>query len=82
MATLRGGHRCFPLGTANLDRRSFFLNYEMMLLLPDVEAARQLAALLRPHLAQSQEVSVARWHERPAAERWKQDFAKLLSPLL
>jgi phosphatidylserine/phosphatidylglycerophosphate/cardiolipin synthase-like enzyme len=60
MATLRGGHRCFPLGTANLDRRSFFLNYEMMLLLPHPEAARQLADLLRRHVTQSQQVSVAR----------------------
>ena len=70
------------LGTANLDRRSFFLNYELMLFMPDARIARELQSRLSPFEEASTRVDLNEWRERAAGDRWRQDFAKLLSPLL
>ena len=69
-------------GTANLDRRSFFLNYELMLFIPDPRIARQLRSMLSPFEQASTRVDLDEWRDRAPGDRWRQDFAKLLSPLL
>ena len=74
--------RAVLFGTANLDRRSFFLNYELMLFMPDARLARELQSMLSPFEHASTPIDLDAWRARDAGERWRQDFAKLLSPLL
>ena len=56
------------LGTANLDRRSFFLNYELMLFMPDARIApggtwRSGLSFMRPYQAIWSSVAVFPWLE-------------------
>ena len=67
-------------GSSNFDNRSFRLNFELCVLLEDVDVADSLAAEFRHDLALAREVTWPRrlgWRAR-SAEAW----ARLLSPLL
>jgi cardiolipin synthase len=70
------------LGTANLDRRSLFLNYEVALLLLDEQSGASLAAAAHGLLRAAQRVDPEVWSRRPRKERILQDSVNLLSPLL
>lgn len=70
------------LGSANFDIRSFFLNFELNLLLYDEQATAQLRFAQTSYIAQSVEIPVAYWQVQPLHHRFGQHVAKLLSPLL
>lgn len=52
------------LGTANLDYRSFFLNYELMLVSRDTRLCDELQERFMSDLEQTQEISAAKWAKR------------------
>lgn len=70
------------LGSANFDIRSFFLNFELNLLIYDAQATAQLRFAQMTYIGQSIEIPAAYWRVQPWHQRFGQHAAKLLSPLL
>jgi cardiolipin synthase len=68
--------------TANLDRRSYEINFETSVVVHDNGFAEQLRHLQSSYLAQSRRVDADRWARRPARQRFIEHFANLVSPLL
>ncbi|MBK8206595.1 MAG: cardiolipin synthase [Planctomycetes bacterium] len=69
-------------GSVNLDMRSFYLNYEISLVVYDAGFACRLHELQSSYLRSSQQLELQRWRARPVALRFMQQTAQLLSPLL
>ena len=69
-------------GTANLDMRSLWLNYEVTLFVYDAAFAAELRALQETYIGDCDPVVPADWAARPFARRFVEDAARLLSPLL
>ena len=70
------------LGTANLDVRSFNLNFELTILMYGSEAATKLAAIHRKYMSDSSLLDSQKWVARPALWRYSESALSLLSPLL
>jgi cardiolipin synthase len=70
------------IGSANMDLRSFRLNFEVHALLHDAAVAERLESAFRDDLAQSTQVSLAAWRERPKRVKLYEGAARLVSPLL
>lgn len=70
------------VGTANLDRRSLFLNYEDLLLVWDEDCVDALRRAQDALLAGAEEVDRDAWARRPRRDKYVQHTAKLVSPVL
>ncbi|MEO3945542.1 cardiolipin synthase [Gorillibacterium sp. CAU 1737] len=70
------------VGTANMDMRSFFDNFEMNAVMFDKETIRKLDEDFREDLAASEEMSLERFQRRSRKQRAKEVVARMLSPLL
>ncbi|WP_058301604.1 cardiolipin synthase [Gorillibacterium timonense] len=70
------------VGTANMDMRSFFDNFEMNAVMFDKETIRKLDEDFREDLVDSEEMSLERFARRSRKQRAKEVFARMLSPLL
>jgi len=70
------------VGTANLDYRSFALNFEINALLYNKDINGQMADIFHDDLTESQQVELERWKERGLARRLKESFSRLWAPLL
>jgi cardiolipin synthase len=70
------------IGTANLDNRSFRLNFEIAVLLFGATACIQLAAAYEEDLRHSREVTRADFEGESFVRRLGQASARLMSPLL
>lgn len=68
--------------TANLDRRSFEINFEQSVLIYDDDFAKALRFHQQGYIDQSVELSPHVWRHRPITKRLAQNAAGLLSPLL
>lgn len=69
-------------GTANLDMRSIWLNYEISLFVYDREFGSRLRGLQQQYLQQCTALDLAAWRRRSFAMRLLDNSARLLSPLL
>src|SRR5205814_1734477 len=70
------------IGSANMDLRSFRLNFEIHALLHDAAVAARLEESFQVDLASSTLVSLAAWRDRPARTKLYEGAARLVSPLL
>jgi len=70
------------LGSSNFDIRSFYLNFEINLLLYGQEATRCLLERQVEYLEDSRPIRLSDWQDRSSLRRISQDVAKLFSPLL
>lgn len=70
------------VGTANMDVRSFRLNFEVNAFLYDEKLALELAEAFRQDIRQSKEWTRAIYHTRPLIVRIKESLCRLLSPIL
>jgi cardiolipin synthase len=70
------------IGSANLDMRSFFLNFELSLVLYGSDAAARLRACQARYLAESTRLLPEAWAARPRSQRALEDVATLFSPLM
>jgi len=70
------------VGSGNFDIRSFYLNFELNLLLYGPEITAELRFLQQRYMNESVRLSHAAWEQRSMAARLGEDVAKLLSPLL
>jgi cardiolipin synthase A/B len=70
------------VSTANIDRRSFELNFEVSLVVYDTDFASQLRFLQRSYIDQSTPVQLHEWRNRGLGTRLWQNAVGILSPLL
>jgi cardiolipin synthase len=70
------------IGSANLDIRSFSINYELNAVIYDRRHARELEAAFERDIDGCQVFSLAEYKERTALNRLRDSDARLLSPLL
>jgi cardiolipin synthase len=70
------------LGSANLDIRSFYLNFEINTLLYGPEITNHIRFAQRRYISESTPIDPHRWANRPIAKQYLENAASLLSPLL
>ncbi|SDJ23573.1 cardiolipin synthase [Natribacillus halophilus] len=70
------------IGTANIDVRSFRLNFEMNVFMYDRAMGEKLAAIFEEDQEISSEMTQQRYQERGLWIRFKESIARLLSPIL
>ena len=70
------------VGSANMDLRSFRLNFEVHALVHDHTTAAKLQESFDEYVASSLQVDLATWRQRSWALRIKEGAARLVSPLL
>jgi len=69
-------------GTANLDMRSLWLNYEVSLFVYEPEFANELRSLQQTYLDDAEQLDAAQWANRSFKERFLENTLRLVSPLL
>lgn len=70
------------IGSANLDIRSFMLNFEIGLLIYDDDFASHMRFLQQTYMDQSDALTIEAWKSRGRWRRLGDNVAKLMSPLL
>ncbi|WP_102273017.1 cardiolipin synthase [Cytobacillus massiliigabonensis] len=70
------------LGTANMDMRSFHLNFEVNVFLYGTSSIRDLVAHYEQDMEESEKISPVQYYKRGFAERSKESFARLFSGVL
>ncbi len=70
------------VGTANLDVRSLELNYETTVLFEDDATVNRLKAMVLEDLAQSRELNLNEWLQRPAFQKLAENLCALMTPVL
>jgi cardiolipin synthase len=70
------------IGTANLDNRSFRLNFELTMVFMDRPFVAEVARMLETDLAACREVSLAEFSQRSWRFRALVRSARLLAPVL
>ena len=70
------------IGTANMDMRSFHLNFEVNVFLYGSSSIRDLVAHYEEDLEESEKISAVQYHKRGLLERSKESFARLFSGAL
>jgi cardiolipin synthase len=70
------------VGTANMDQRSFYSNFEATAFLYDADVIARLARDFEQDMARSHLVTEQEVRERPLGQKLWEEFARLMSPLL
>lgn len=70
------------IGSANLDIRSFRLNFEITMMIYDTDVASLVRFMQRGYLEQSIDVRLGEWRKRPWYRRAAENSAQLVGPLL
>lgn len=70
------------LGTANMDMRSFHLNFEVNVFLYGTSSIRDLVAHYEQDMEDCEKISPVQYYKRGFAERSKESFARLFSGVL
>ena len=70
------------IGTANMDQRSFDLNFEVNAMVYDTDIASQLRNIFFDDLKDAEIIDVTAWNERPWYKLLIEQAARLISPLL
>jgi cardiolipin synthase len=75
-------HEISSVGTANIDVRSFKLNFEVNAFIYDFEIAKKLDDVFQEDIALSRELTLEAYHQRSRTIRFKESISRLLSPIL
>lgn len=70
------------IGTANMDQRSFSLNFEVNAFIYSEEIAARLECDFQKDLQSAEKLDLETYRERPLLNRTMESLSKLLSPLL
>ncbi|RMG98226.1 MAG: hypothetical protein D6705_06395 [Deltaproteobacteria bacterium] len=70
------------VGSANMDVRSFYVNYEITALVYGSDTSRRIAELFEGYVARSKEISLEGRATQPWSRRIAENVARTLSPLL
>lgn len=74
--------RMAGVGSVNFDNRSFAINFEMTVWMPDQKVVGDVEAMLLRDFIDCREVTREEVQKRPALRRFTEQAAKLLSPIL
>jgi cardiolipin synthase len=74
-------HTC-DIGTANFDKRSLFLNYEINCLIFDEEFVQKTVEEIHKDIHNSEKLTLEFIHNRSWLDKSKEQLSKLISPLL
>jgi cardiolipin synthase len=80
--TITIDRRLAVIGSANLDTRSFYLNFETTLWIYDDDFASVVRFLQADYMSSSDELDPVQWTRRPLHERFLDNAAQLVGPLL
>ena len=69
-------------GSVNLDMRSFWLNFELTLFIYNREFTNRLRTLQQGYIAGAYPLDIEAYQQRPFAQRFKENTALLVGPLL
>ncbi|MCW8995301.1 MAG: cardiolipin synthase [Psychromonas sp.] len=70
------------LGTVNLDQRSFWLNFEMTMLIDNHEVAGEILTMQMHYLLASEQLLLSEWRKRGYLQKLLESTFYLFSPLL
>ncbi|WP_226671419.1 cardiolipin synthase [Metabacillus litoralis] len=70
------------VGTANIDVRSFKLNFEVNAFIYDKTISQQLVNAFQKDMALSRDLTLEAYHQRTRRIRFKESISRLLSPIL
>ena len=70
------------VGTANIDVRSFKLNFEVNAFIYDSELSKELGSIFLSDIKLSRELTIKDYLQRPLWIRFKESISRLLSPIL
>ena len=70
------------VGTVNLDKRSFWLNFEVTLLIDKSPFIEELYQLQLSYIAHSHQVCLTQWRQRGRVQRFLESLFYLFNPLL
>ncbi|MEI7025325.1 cardiolipin synthase [Paenibacillus sp. y28] len=70
------------VGTANMDNRSFRLNFEVIAMLYDTGTAGRLRDIFQEDMKHSRELTYADYQARPRLHKIRESCTRLLSPIL
>ncbi len=70
------------VGTANMDSRSFDLNFEVNAIVYDSETAGELREIFYNDLKDAEKIDFQVWRKRPVYKQFFEKAARLVSPLL
>ncbi|MBR1928026.1 MAG: hypothetical protein IJ840_09830 [Bacteroidales bacterium] len=70
------------IGSANIDGRSFDINYEINTYIYDEETALRCKEIYKTDLEKSRELTLEEWSKRPWYNRLAESIIRLFSPLL
>jgi cardiolipin synthase len=70
------------LGTANLDVRSFFLNFEVNVLMYGPQITHELRFAQMAYMNDSELLTMEVWNSRASWRRYAESVAALFAPLL
>jgi len=70
------------IGSGNMDRRSFDLNFEITMMFYDRQVVQALHAEEARYMERSNQLTLATWQQRSARDKFLQNSAKLVGPLL
>ncbi len=70
------------VGSANIDARSFDLNFEVNAIVYDIEVATELAEVFYDDLKDAEKINLEEWKARPLTRQFLDKVAGLVSPLL
>ncbi len=74
--------RIASVGSANMDIRSFKLNFEVNAFMYDEDLATALLKVFEIDLEQSEEMTLAKYQQQSLYTKAKQSFSRLLAPIL
>lgn len=69
------------VGSSNMDMRSFALNYEVSLMMPDAAVVAKMREVEDTYRALSKELTLADWEQRPARTKYVDNVARLTAAL-
>src|ERR1700761_9495881 len=70
------------IGTANMDHRSFELNFEVNSMIYDTATAEQLRGVFYDDIKNAKKINANTWKKRPVYKQMPEKLVRLLSPLL
>jgi cardiolipin synthase len=70
------------IGTANMDNRSFELNFEVNAVIYDNDTAAEMTRIFYQDLKESKKINAEEWDKRPLYKQLPEKLGRLLSPLL
>lgn len=77
-----GDTTCASIGTANLDVRSFALNFEVNAVLYKEEDVKKARDICRDDIAKSEELTLEKYKNRSLVDRFFEAILRLFSPLM